>query len=51
MPMGVDQSRPDNKEHLKKNPSRFEMTAEEEKLWTMLKRVHKEQFKVNHCWE
>ncbi|KAI1729806.1 mitochondrial carrier protein [Ditylenchus destructor] len=45
MPMGVDQSDSDNKERLKKNPSRFEMTPEEEKLWTVLKRVHKEQFK------
>ena len=40
MPMAMD-----FQNALNKNPSRFEMTSDESRLWEILKKVHKEHFK------
>jgi hypothetical protein len=40
MPMGMD-----TVDVLQKNPSRFEMTSREQKLWDRLRHVHRENFK------
>ncbi|KAL3101863.1 hypothetical protein niasHS_003272 [Heterodera schachtii] len=45
MPMGVDSLDGEGSNRLKKSPTRYEMSPDEEELWTALQRVHREHFK------